>query len=339
MSNNPDTIDTIVDDMLNEGHTGPADSLEWVQAKMKFYADRIKEAWKRQMSQSWHHREMEELVARHEKEVAELKSNLNGNTVVEACRLLNEEGDPTLCETSKCPFYGDPNGCNHPTGYRQVVPYGNAAALRDALSDACYAMFNFLKTQNGGYEEMARALDKGKAALAVVPQQPSGKDEINVSAMRRALEELAHYDDNDANMDDPFCRDGHDCAKIARAALATIKENKSDCPAPTGNASAMLTALRKLRYLASVEFANKADGIETTDLPQAILYHSQKALSEPLRNCDKFGFLDLARLAFQEVEEMPEGNDDTQMRGWLNRFVEWLFATATEQIGETDESK
>lgn len=105
------------------------------------------------------------------------------------------------------------------------------------------------------------------------------------------------------------------------------------------NASAMLTALRKLRYLASVEIANKADGIETTDLPQAILYNSQKALSEPLRNCDKFGFLDLARLAFQEVEEMPEGNDDTQMRGWLNRFVEWLFAPATEQIGETGESK
>lgn len=38
--------------------------------------------------------------------------------------------------------------------------------LRDALSDACYAMFNFLKTQNGGYEEMAIALDKAKSALA-----------------------------------------------------------------------------------------------------------------------------------------------------------------------------
>lgn len=43
---------------------------------------------------------------------------------------------------------------------------GNAAALREALSDACYAMFNFLKAQNGGYEEMAKALDKAKAALA-----------------------------------------------------------------------------------------------------------------------------------------------------------------------------
>ena len=43
---------------------------------------------------------------------------------------------------------------------------GDAAKLREALSDACYAMFNFLKTQNGGHEEMANALDKAKAALA-----------------------------------------------------------------------------------------------------------------------------------------------------------------------------
>lgn len=38
---------------------------------------------------------------------------------------------------------------------------------REALSDACYAMFNFLKTQYGScYEEMAKALDKAKTALA-----------------------------------------------------------------------------------------------------------------------------------------------------------------------------
>ena len=46
----------------------------------------------------------------------------------------------------------------------------NAAAMREALSDACYAMFNFLKTQNGGYEETAKALDKAKAALATHPR-------------------------------------------------------------------------------------------------------------------------------------------------------------------------
>ena len=43
---------------------------------------------------------------------------------------------------------------------------GNSAKMRESLSDAFYAMFNFLKTQNGGYEEMAKALDKAKAALA-----------------------------------------------------------------------------------------------------------------------------------------------------------------------------
>lgn len=38
---------------------------------------------------------------------------------------------------------------------------------REALSDACYAMFNFLKTHYGScYEEMANALDKAKAALS-----------------------------------------------------------------------------------------------------------------------------------------------------------------------------
>ena len=42
--------------------------------------------------------------------------------------------------------------------------------MREALSDACYAMFNFLKTQNGGYEEMAKALDKAKSALADPPR-------------------------------------------------------------------------------------------------------------------------------------------------------------------------
>jgi hypothetical protein len=48
---------------------------------------------------------------------------------------------------------------------------GDCAKLREALSDACYAMFNFLKTQNGDHEEMANALDKAKAALATTSNQ------------------------------------------------------------------------------------------------------------------------------------------------------------------------
>ena len=46
----------------------------------------------------------------------------------------------------------------------------NAAKLREAVSDACYAMFDFLKAQSGGYEKMADALDKAKAALAAPPR-------------------------------------------------------------------------------------------------------------------------------------------------------------------------
>ena len=42
------------------------------------FADRIEAAWKREKSQSWHQREMEELVLRHEKEVIELKKQ-SGN--------------------------------------------------------------------------------------------------------------------------------------------------------------------------------------------------------------------------------------------------------------------
>ena len=66
---------------------------------------------------------------------------------------------------------------------------GNAAKMREALSDACYAMFNFLKTQNGGYEEMAKALDKAKSALADLPRNcdvgTAGEQEKSAHPTRR----------------------------------------------------------------------------------------------------------------------------------------------------------
>lgn len=58
---------------------------------------------------------------------------------------------------------------NASTG-KESLQVGNTAKMREALSDACYAMFNFLKTQNGGYEEITKALDKAKAALAEPPR-------------------------------------------------------------------------------------------------------------------------------------------------------------------------
>ena len=59
-------------------------------------------------------------------------------TTREACRLANEEGDQTLCEQENCPWYGDPDGCNHPMRNRDEAPYGNAAAIRNALEDLVY---------------------------------------------------------------------------------------------------------------------------------------------------------------------------------------------------------
>ena len=67
--------------------------------------------------------------------------------------------------------------CNH---------LGNVAKMREALSDACYAMFNFLKTQNGGYEEMAKALDKAKAVLS---EQPRNCDVLSKDEVLKVLDD------------------------------------------------------------------------------------------------------------------------------------------------------
>ena len=60
--------------------------------------------------------------------------------------------------------------------------------------------------------------DKDDSSLA---NSPSG----NGAKMREALEKIAHYDDNEYGMDDYGCADGHNCADIARAALAEPPRN------------------------------------------------------------------------------------------------------------------
>ena len=80
---------------------------------------------------------------------------------------------------------------------------GNSAKMRDALSDACYAMFNFLKTQNGGYEEMAKALDKAKAALAATPRNCD---------IGTALEQVSRHR--------IWCKCGGDCAVSCKMCFA-----------------------------------------------------------------------------------------------------------------------
>lgn len=101
-------------------------------------------------------------------------------------------GDCVKCmdePDESCPFYGEPDGCNdrelaekarrnakfgemigREAACKEPSQVGNAAKMREALSDACYAMHNFLKTKYGGYEEMAKALDKAKASLAAPPR-------------------------------------------------------------------------------------------------------------------------------------------------------------------------
>lgn len=78
-----------------------------------------------------------------------------------------------LCDRLEAAHKREINVLKSPAAPAPSGAIGDPAKLREALSDACYAMFNFLKTQNGGYEEMANALDKAKAALAAQPSAPN----------------------------------------------------------------------------------------------------------------------------------------------------------------------
>lgn len=48
----------------------------------------------------------------------------------EACRAMNDDGDPDLCEKLDCPYYGEPNGCNAPTGEYPLAV--SAVTMREA---------------------------------------------------------------------------------------------------------------------------------------------------------------------------------------------------------------
>ena len=69
----------------------------------------------------------------------------------------------------------------------------NNMAMREALSDACYAMFNFLKMQNGGYEEMATALDKAKSALSAPPRNCDRDCLIGTPSLRSFADGFVHH--------------------------------------------------------------------------------------------------------------------------------------------------
>ena len=145
---------------------------EYDDATVDAWADRIEAAWMREREAGAAAAqicgEIGEIVGR---EATTEKSSAVGNA--NAVRGIAQEMLNTSMQDIRAEaVYGWATrlaaACEQPvTDCNQL---GNAAKMREALSDACYAMFNFLKTQNGGYEEMAEALDKAKSALSAPPR-------------------------------------------------------------------------------------------------------------------------------------------------------------------------
>ena len=126
---------------------------EYINDFLASYADRIEAAWEREI-----------------KATTEKSSRVgNADAVQEVAQeMLNTSMQAVTAERINGWAMRLAEACEQPV--TDCNRLNNVAAMREALSDACYAMFNFLKTQNGGYEEMANALDKAKAALATHPR-------------------------------------------------------------------------------------------------------------------------------------------------------------------------
>ena len=145
---------------------------EYINDFLASYADRIEAAWEREREAGAAAAqicgEIGEMVGR---ETTTEKSSRVGNAdaVQEVAQeMLNTSMQAVTAERINGWAMRLAEACEQPV--TDCNRLNNAAKMREALSDACYAMFNFLKTQNGGYEEMAKALDKAKAALATHPR-------------------------------------------------------------------------------------------------------------------------------------------------------------------------
>lgn len=105
----------------------------------------------------------------------------------EACRAMNDDGDPTLCEKLKCPHYGEPNGCNSPTGEYPSV--GSAAEMYEALK-AIAAICDGDDT--GGLPERIAIYNLAKAALSKPPRNCDVGSEEEQSRRYEAFCEAHH---------------------------------------------------------------------------------------------------------------------------------------------------
>lgn len=138
------------------------------------YVDRIEAA---------HKREVEELKARLEAVVKECETEkfkwipaMEYESIVKRSSMVDRyDRILRIARGEVGEMIGRESACHQPV--TDCNHLGNAAKMREALSDACYAMHNFLKTKYGGYEEMAKALDKAKAALANPPRNCDIYDE------------------------------------------------------------------------------------------------------------------------------------------------------------------
>ena len=128
-----------------------------------------------------------------------------------------------------------------------------------------------------------------------------------------------------------------ECIEAAtRAATQGVKlTNEKYANMPIGNTAAMhervATALEALDL-----FGNVGDGrIHFCDIARIGIAKAElrKILEEPLRNCDLYATLDDARDAFLKIEELPEGNDDGQMREWFRRFAKWSYLLVAQKKG------
>lgn len=105
------------------------------------------------------------------KECKELIAHRTAQAIIDSTRREADRLEAAIkreieATAAKCCQLGRLAGYGASEIKHQQEPVGDAAKLREALSDACYAMFNFLKRHPGGYKEMANAFDKAKAALA-----------------------------------------------------------------------------------------------------------------------------------------------------------------------------
>ena len=127
--------------------------------KQETIADIVSEM--RQAEATWHRSEIAQLPTQYLKEWSdriEAAWKREREAVAEAAQICGEIGEMVGREESKNQSV---TNCNR---------LGNVAKMREALINAYYAMFKFIKTPYAECDEMASALDGAIAALATPPR-------------------------------------------------------------------------------------------------------------------------------------------------------------------------